>query len=635
MPKKVFVSWSSERGRKLAEALGTTILDYGELEAWISSHSLEAGKPFFEEIEKAAKECDAAVGCLTPGASQRPWVNFEAGMLFGKLRNFIPLRFHEELQGPLANLQALDGTSKEDIERILLGLASDKDRARRYLETIYPTWKSRVDEIFAQYPREQEIRASAETLREEVVALSKNEHLAENECLHLIVRLSLQQLEKDLAEVTDTYKAPQMEYPRHLLHLQKNHKARVRAIALLQEEEQFWQRGLGDQIRDSASRDSMRVFVVRNERQLEEHWRTLLLHAKAYRVYVLSRDELTRRFENRFVRDFSIIEVDNTSVLAAYDTARAGYIEYTSKPELIGESATIYSDIVQRAHYLDPRENLNLDTLKAEVFAERALSTLSKRPVEMSVYVPVEDYDSHEEEHAYYVEMMDAMIAEFRKRCPDGGGPYRLLEFGAGTGIFTRRVAAVATVGELVALEIDWACYRKLVYNLRSAGSVKPMNEDSRHFSPTGRFHAVFSSFADHHIKPQDKRDYLRNVRKNLHENGVFIVGDEFLPPHDAADREAWLKALRAYHGHIIDIAKSKNQDVLVELESAALKSGEERQGDFKVTNAEYEAYLRDSGFVFQRQRIGPASDALANQVGGVYVYVAMPANPDLTNQRW
>jgi SAM-dependent methyltransferase len=615
--------------------LRETLLDDGDFEPWVSSHSIDAGQPWFEEIEKAAEECEAALGCITPGAGQRPWVNFEAGLLFAKLRNFKPLRFNEELKWPLAMLQSLDGTSRADMKRLLESLLTKPQRAEAVVERAWKRWEEVITEVFANYPREQEIRTSAEALREEVLGFSRNPHLASNECLHLIVQLSLGKLEQTLSDVGDAYKAPQMDYPYHLFHLQRHHKARVRAIALLQEEEQFWQRGLGDRLADSAQHDSTRLFIVRNERQLEEHWKTLLRHSKAYRVYVLSRDELTRRFENKFVRDFSIIEINGASVFAAYDVARDGYIEYTSNPSLIAEAATVYSDMIQRAQYLDPKENLDLDTVKAEVFADRALTTLSKRPVEMSVYVPLDDYDSHEEEHAYYVEMMQAMVDAFRGRCPEGAGSYRVLEFGAGTGIFTRRLAATPNISEVMALEIDWACYSKLAYNLRDAAAVKPLNEDSRHFSPTGRFHAVFSSFADHHIKPQDKRDYLRNVRRNLHENGTFIVGDEFLPPHAAGDRTARLKALAAYHGHIIEIARSKGQDVLVKLETAAWESGKNEVGDFKVTCAEYETFLREGGFTFQRQRIGPGTDDVAKEVGGVYVYVAVPATPGVTDQRW
>src|SRR5712691_2178704 len=68
------------------------------------------------------------------------------------------------------------------------------------------------------------------------------------------------------------------------------------------------------------------------------------------------------------------------------------------------------------------------------------------------------------------------------------------------------------------------------------------------------RWQYIFSAFADHHIKPEDKPLYFENVKRNLLPDGRLVVGDEFLPPHDPNDRNAWEGALKTYHGHIIEI---------------------------------------------------------------------------------
>jgi len=108
MTKKVFVSWSGDAGRKIAKALQDTLLDTSEVEVWTSVDHVEGGTAWFAAVAKAAEECDAAIGCMTPGASHRQWVNFEAGMLYGRLQNFKMLRFNEELSGPLTQIQATD-----------------------------------------------------------------------------------------------------------------------------------------------------------------------------------------------------------------------------------------------------------------------------------------------------------------------------------------------------------------------------------------------------------------------------------------------------------------------------------------------------------------------------------------------
>ena len=124
MPKKVFISWSGDLGRQLAKTLSETILDDSELSPWISSKDIQAGEAWFREIEEAAEKCDVAIGIMTPDASKRPWVNFEAGILYGRLGNFKMLRFNEQPSGPLANLQSIDGMSKEALKDMLEKLLS-------------------------------------------------------------------------------------------------------------------------------------------------------------------------------------------------------------------------------------------------------------------------------------------------------------------------------------------------------------------------------------------------------------------------------------------------------------------------------------------------------------------------------
>jgi len=159
------------------------------------------------------------------------------------------------------------------------------------------------------------------------------------------------------------------------------------------------------------------------------------------------------------------------------------------------------------------------------------------------------------------------------------------------------------------------------------------------------RWQYIFSAFADHHIKPEDKPLYFENVKRNLLPDGRLVVGDEFLPPHDPNDRNAWEGALKTYHGHIIEIAERQaeqelakleeatlevaREDIeamarsyreLVKLEQAALESGLAQQGDFKVSCEQYEEYLKASGFEFSKEKVGPKD---RDDMGGVYVYIA------------
>lgn len=152
-------------------------------------------------------------------------------------------------------------------------------------------------------------------------------------------------------------------------------------------------------------------------------------------------------------------------------------------------------------------------------------------------------------------------------------------------------------------------------------------HEDRRTFDPPDKFDYIFSSFADHHIKKEDKDKYFDNIKANLKPHGLLIVGDDFIREHDSNDREDRDSALRDYHNHIIQIAEQDGELILAELEREALKSGLEEKGDFKVSCQQYEEFLRQAGFEFLSYPIGPSDDLLRSRIGGVFVYKAWLRN--------
>ena len=89
MATKVFLSWSGDLSRKLADAL----------RSWLPS-ALQSVKPYFtpEDIEKGAKwgseiskeleSSNIGIVCLTRDNTEKPWILFEAGALEG-VRSFV------------------------------------------------------------------------------------------------------------------------------------------------------------------------------------------------------------------------------------------------------------------------------------------------------------------------------------------------------------------------------------------------------------------------------------------------------------------------------------------------------------------------------------------------------------------
>jgi phospholipid N-methyltransferase len=615
----VFISWSGNTGKKIAEGLADTIFkDHPELDAWVSSKGIDSGSVWFDEIIKALETAKYAIGCMTPGASIKPWVNFEAGLVFGRLKNFKILKYYEDVKSPLTNLQAIDGTREDELAKMLKEMtATGEKAARAWVQAYFPDFKKVLDELGdTLQPGIIDINASVKSVSDAVTQLKDNDSYRNNACFRQVIAGAISELGAQLNSVRTSFSIPASQYPYHLISLQSNRKLNpvVKAVALVDQQERFWQDVAGREILETAHEKNQRVFVFITPEDFTKNFDTLRNHAQKYDVWAMSFESLTRECYP-YNKDFSIIETADSKLLATYDKTRPMVtISFLTDEDEIVRHKAAFKKISRFAKKIEQNSQDTMESLRRRVF-DRPLTELRRVSVEMSDYISVDEYDLHEEEHAYYKEMMQRMIEIFSAHRGSPDKERRVLELGAGTGLFTKRLASQPNV-KVGAVEVDWACFKRLLQNAQdNYENVKFYPDDSRTFYDDEQYEYIFSAFADHHIKFEDKETYLENVKQNLEAGGLFIVGDEFLPPYD---RETRRQALETYHRHIINIAEEQGNYTLVKLEEAALKSGLEERGDFKLSCEEYEKLLREVGFQFKSEKIGPKK---LDDVGGVYVY--------------
>ncbi|NEO71341.1 methyltransferase domain-containing protein [Moorena sp. SIO3H5] len=626
--KNVFISWTGEFGKIIALYLRDDLLHYDSLNPWISDADITTGAPWFSETNRALERADFGIICLTPGSSKRPWINFEAGFIFGKLSNCKLVTFGEKLSNPLQQLQAIDGMKAEDWINLLEQMTERRrDECNAWVQMKFPEFEKllrRIDQ--SPYAYLSEMDRAIGNIQDSVDRLKENKLACENVCFQQVILDSYLEIQKYSSKINKNYYVPAFQYPHYLISLQNKFNPIVKAIALVKVKEQFWQQSLGREILLTSNRNNIRVFVFASEEQLIEMLDTLQHHANRYRVYAMSRSRLSREFGPPYDQNFSIVDASNNKLLANYENIQGQeFICFTADQNIVDNYDKKLDEIISKAVFI-PNINRNLrdveiERLRNRMFNPNHLTDYDTRTIEMSLYIDIEDYDKHEEKHAYYKEMMERMISIFREHNHHNSEPCQVLEFGAGTGIFTDRLASIEEIEKIVAVEIDWHCYKKLNSKFRrKEGKVKILHQDSRTYDPDGVFDYIFSSFADHHIKIIDKEQYFENVKRNLKPNALMIVGDEFLPEHDSNDKSAREAALRNYHNHIIDLANQQQEFVLATLEQEALDSGLREIGDFKISCQQYEELLTNTGFEFKKEKIGPLDKS---NVGGVYVYVA------------
>lgn len=139
-----------------------------------------------------------------------------------------------------------------------------------------------------------------------------------------------------------------------------------------------------------------------------------------------------------------------------------------------------------------------------------------------------------------YEEIHDTLVSLLRLRPPD-----RVLDLGAGTGYTMRRVLAafdaVTVTGLDVSDEMLGRAMERLAdqprerYELRSCDIAEPEID--------GRYDAILSILAVHHLWPDEKRHLFSRIWEHIEPGGIFIIADYFRP---ASDRLSELYALPA-----------------------------------------------------------------------------------------
>ena len=665
MPYHVFISWSGKRSGLIAEGLREFIERVFEESlkgrVFLSKRDIRTGANWSEKINSALRESKFGIICLTPENKSTPWPLFEAGAL-SKTAGEISVcpYLHEltakELGRPLEQFNATtttqEGTLKliEDINSTLVEKLTS-NQLKAMFAYRWSALKERLDKV-PTLDSDTGLRLSKlqQELPELISSLRDRPEFSENTYFAHVIGDVLFRLKRNLESAGTCFDVPLTLYPAHLVSLLDRFKEgiNVKAVAIVDSTERFWPQREGERILKASQNNSTRIFVFHEREHLKANLAWLAHHAGEYDVYVTSYKRLAS-LGPELLRDFSIVGGSAKPLLAYYAEAPSSressvpikMIRFSIDPTEIADHEDAFSRMLRlsvrvcggasgsaipEGLLLNPEDEESVDKLTDSIF-EQPSKSFQKKQVEMSSYIDLLEYDLHEEEHVFYCEMMDRMIDLSGLRKKPLGKRARVAEFGAGTGLFTKRLAELSET-EIVAVELDWACYHLLRLKMEAArkemqqrnSKFCPENRDCRTFNPDGHFDCIFSSFADHHIFLTDKGRYFQNVKRNLLDDGLFIVGDEFLPEHDQrlpAEREA---ALKSYHHYVIEQAKAHSHTHLAALEKEALESGLKSIGDFKVSCQHYESLAKKSGLALvSKHKIGPLED---DQVGGVYVYV-------------
>ncbi|MCW2484826.1 toll-Interleukin receptor [Candidatus Symbiopectobacterium sp. NZEC127] len=161
MSVKLFLSWSGERSRKVAELLDEWVQCVIQAcEPWMSSKNIDRGALWFTEISSQLHTSTIGVICLTKENREKPWILFEAGALAKGLSSNRVCTFLIDLEptdvgNPLAQFNHTLPT-KDGIYSLIstvnssLGELRLKDQViESVFETYWPQFESKFQDILS------------------------------------------------------------------------------------------------------------------------------------------------------------------------------------------------------------------------------------------------------------------------------------------------------------------------------------------------------------------------------------------------------------------------------------------------------------------------------------------------------
>jgi len=155
---KVFISWSGEQSRHVAEYLRDWLkLIIQSVEPWLSASDIQPGARWNSDIAKELEASQFGILCMTPENLTSPWILFEAGALAkaidkGRVCPYLIGVDYSGISGPLVQFQALKA-DKESTWKLVLAINSVAGKlAESQLKATFDRFWPDLEEALAKRP---------------------------------------------------------------------------------------------------------------------------------------------------------------------------------------------------------------------------------------------------------------------------------------------------------------------------------------------------------------------------------------------------------------------------------------------------------------------------------------------------
>jgi hypothetical protein len=183
----VFISWSGERSRLIAEALFEWLpMVVQSTKPFMSSVSIDKGSRGLVEMVNALDGITVGISCLTPENLAEPWILYEAGCLSKTINDSTRLCTYllgglknEDIEPPLGQFQHTSPNEKDTralVHTINKAVGEDNRLSDETLKAIFDQWWPRLYKKLQAFPAAPQpvIKRSTEEMLAEILEFTRS-----------------------------------------------------------------------------------------------------------------------------------------------------------------------------------------------------------------------------------------------------------------------------------------------------------------------------------------------------------------------------------------------------------------------------------------------------------------------------
>ena len=182
---KVFISWSGERSKLVAELLDEWIQCVLQaVNPWMSSKDIDRGSLWFSEITDQLSNTGIGIICLTKENKEKPWILFEAGALAKGLTSTRICTFLIDLEpsevgNPLAQFNHTFPVKESvwELVRTLNNILKENALKEKILnevfDTYWPKFEKDLKKIIKDTPEGEIIKRSEDDILMEILSSTR------------------------------------------------------------------------------------------------------------------------------------------------------------------------------------------------------------------------------------------------------------------------------------------------------------------------------------------------------------------------------------------------------------------------------------------------------------------------------